>query len=805
MHERFRGVVRWLVVVAALVMPAAALAQDTAPPRRSVQADIVDIDGQPTIPGQGTVLELLHPHEGVDVHVRAGGVRPGERVLVLVKGRDEATYRVFGPAVRQAQDEGDLLLVPDVILPAAGSAQVKQYTLRAVVAPAGVDVPNPIASLDRFSAISSPGLEIAVLKWTPAPSALTLDTVDGRPVEPRGEVAVDSSVDVAGTRAPDSARHVYVVVHPINATEFTLVGPAEVADRTWFCRDVRLNFGQPHWRSMELFAIESDAPLTPGPISDWARLRQTVRASMGVRVFVKDVAIPPHTRTTAIELTSAVTSTGKTIAIPPGAMRLHVDDSDLSLVGTFRDLGQGAVLQILAAPVGSSKFMAAGVALLSGNQWTLPRLRLEAPADQAVARFRVIVIAAPAELAGRELDYAEWQAAASGASKALVLETSSAAVRSSSDGPTIRAVAGVAVDTSSLKVVVSQAGPFDINADGVRDSEYVYLARASVASDDWTLTRATKVGDTWVARPSAWGTDPSGSSEHDAVVIVTRSPLPSLHGTSDWWRGFAVSTSPYVRVASNVAERSGPRVWLSEIGFHEPWLPAAWILTLVALAVLEWQGRVVSQMLHVIGVGLQQAIEYGPTQVTGMPTIAIVPTVLGLILLGLDLFVITNYFDISAKVLRSALGVSAADGRGLAIVLITSTALAGLAIDVTLSRRRGPRFVTVGLATALCLIAAALLAFQSFVALQFYQGTARVGSQAPFALATITMFVCALDIVTAFFVSVLALDGIAWAAVHLLVVALHIVKYTCDFASGAFRMIPSREPAATARPVAAAN
>jgi hypothetical protein len=182
-----------------------------------------------------------------------------------------------------------------------------------------------------------------------------------------------------------------------------------------------------------------------------------------------------------------------------------------------------------------------------------------------------------------------------------------------------------------------------------------------------------------------------------------------------------------------------------------------------------------------------------------------VPSVLGLILLGLDLFVIANYFDVSAKVLRSALGVSAADGRGLAIVLITSTALAGIAIDVTLTRRRGSRFVTVGLATVLCLIAAALLAFQSFVALHFYQGTARVGSQAPFALATITMFVCAIDIVTAFFVSVLALDCIAWVAIHLLVVApLHTMKFACRFVSGAFRMIPSREAAAPP-PVAAAN
>jgi hypothetical protein len=812
-----------LVLMAVLACSTRGFAQgtpvDTAL-RRSVQADIVAIGGKPAAAAQGAVLELLYQQEGIDVKVRAEGVRPDEQVWLLAKNRDDGQqYQVYGPAVRRGEEEGDVWLVPDVVLPHSGSSQTKHFTLRAAVLSNSIKIGPSVTSVERFSAVSSPGLDVAVLKWIPTPARLSIDTVDGRPVEPRAELVVEASADVAGTRSVSGTSgaersHVYLVLHPVNSNSYTLVGPAEGSDSGWFCRDVRFaGSGQPHWRYVDLFAVQSWTPLTPGPISDGTRLQRTARASHSVRVFVKDEHSPPAQRTASIELTGATTSAGTVIAIPPGTDRMRINDVDLSLNGTVRDLGQGKGIFAVLNPIGSSKWLVQeGPALISGTRWTLPRVRLEAPGDKPSSQFRMVIVAADGALPAGQLDYVAWEPATSGASRSIVLQRTDTTGRSAStDRPSIRKVAGASVSPSST-VSVSGAGPIEVQADGLPDAAQVWVGYTDFGSDEWTFVRATREGeDTWISRPMLWDTPSTHSSVHTVVAIVTRGPLPVQHGTSDWWQPYVWAISPWVTVTSGPMQPADVSLSTASMvtfpGRQLAWLWAVlapWVVVLMVLVILEYLLRIVSRSADIIGLAAQHMSDYLKDQITDLPRISAVRSVLGLILAGLGLFAISWYFSIYQHVLRSVLDLSNADSYGLAILFVVFTAMVGILIDVTArfgsTERDGQSilslFFYVAALTVLTLIAAALLMFQGIVYMDFYQSRAAVASHVPFAFGTAALFIAAVEMLSWYWASRLAFECVVWIVVHLVFIPPQLVKLCAKWIGENFRALPSRYPKA---------
>jgi hypothetical protein len=167
--------------------------------QRDVTAVRVEsIAGKPTNSQDGFVFESLHEGQGVDVVIGGYAVREEDDVFLLVKSQESQDYSVYGPARRQRQEDDRVLwVITDVVLPYFGIHQRKHFVFRAAVAPRGEIKSSSVSSLQQFSAVSWPAVPVAVLEWTPKASELTIDLVNGHPIEPK--LTVDASADITGS------------------------------------------------------------------------------------------------------------------------------------------------------------------------------------------------------------------------------------------------------------------------------------------------------------------------------------------------------------------------------------------------------------------------------------------------------------------------------------------------------------------------------------------------------------------------------------------------------------------------------
>jgi hypothetical protein len=585
-----------------------ALAQVTPPaapaPRpRAETVDIVSIGGVGVDGTRAIAHDGVHQQSGLDVALKSDIARDNDEraAWVLVRSVESGTYAVFGPA----RENHGSLLVSDVRLPDAGVGTRREYQFRAALLPAGERPGTVVTSLDRFAVVQQP-VSFVVLRWIP--TGLTVDALDGRPLDPSSPLNVDQSGEVAGTRATPRGRFVYLAIHPVDSRAWYLAGPAETAGKNWRFRDVRFAaLIRPDSGLVDAFAFESDELEREGLIGGPPFPSKMIAASPTVRIQILPDATP------AVTLSRFVTPDGRVQPLATSDRGpFRTKDAELSLSGTATDIPRGHGVWVLVNPVDSPFWIVAGAAVTTQTEWIFPQLRLEAPGRPSTSRFRVAAVVAEGLRVG-VVGYDRWSRRSRAISPLVSIDlqrdprqpgTAPAAETTSPPGDIAIAIARIAdVSVGSAHTVrVGGLGAVDIRADGVPTDGQVWLGRAAVDPGSMHFVRAVRVDDSlWRVPAVELGArtmaDPIPESELDGAdtltAIVTSTSLQSHDSDAAAWPQYAWAISAPITVLPH-------RGWGETVTFQiaraariagQWWWSAVAGIVLLAIALAGWRMR----------------------------------------------------------------------------------------------------------------------------------------------------------------------------------------------------------------------
>ena len=569
-----------LGLATAAMQLAPASAAPGAAKRKLTEISIVSIDSKPANPRAEVVLDFLNEGSRMDVELSADSAETDDQnVWLLVKRENAEAYQVFGPAKvkptptpadpnistqpNQAPDPDDKQkterfswVVNDVFLSNAGVEQDRRFVFRAVAAPKDKRPGATVSSLDDFSIISWPPVTVVVVRWVPRAGRLTVKQVGDEMVEPNtSQVDAGESAEVRVEQAEAEAGGGYVslILHPENSSVWRAVGPCEEQDQSrWVCRSVPFSEpGQQNWRHLQVFAVKTAAPLKNGPVNYEALTGEMTATSKSVRVTVKDDQEAPK-----VAFNSYVTTDGQTYDLNNGQSGvIKIKDVELSLRGTLTTVPpEGKLLRVLLNPIGTPLWVVQeGTAVVSGTEWSWPRLRLESPGDGRAGRFRLLVTVADASLQTGVVSYQTWQSKSLAVSPTLIVEGEDGG--GTPPGPagevalSVTRIAGSDVDSSGV-VEASGRGPVEVRAEGVPPGGRVWVGVQAPGRDTWRFFPAAPgAGETWTARDVSLG-EAGGAGEASQLLtaIVAHTSLPVHDSESALWPLYAQATSPAVRL-----------------------------------------------------------------------------------------------------------------------------------------------------------------------------------------------------------------------------------------------------------------
>ncbi len=773
--------------------PRAGLLTDGPRPASVTTLQVASVAGKPVDARNGAVIELLREGEAFDLEIAGYGV-PGEYdVWALIKAQDGDAYLPFGPALRQRRPDGDVWILPDVEF-SWSKGQQRLGVIRAVALRRGQPPPSTLQSLDAGTVVSTPGVSIAVLRAVADLGGAPITTIGEQTVEPGREIAVAASGDISGrTTEPGD---VYVIIHPVSSDQYTLVGPAEIRDGTWYLRDVRFaQAGSPHWRRVDLFAVTAREPLRTGRVDYMSMRRRFVSTSPTVRLWVKEEVAPAAVRGPTLAFTRYSVPAGPVERIA-GAI-VEVEGCQLSLEGTFDTLPQGRAVYAIVSSTDTERWtVAGGPALLSGNRWLFPQLTLASPGTRRDARHSVYVVAASAIPEGT-VDYDTWRSRAVGVSPRLSVRTRGRCTDVAADiALSIAEVNGARVPADG-KLIRPTMGRVTVRAEV--PNLHVYVGRNVAGSGIWefeeTMTQPDGLRTTRVLAGRAH--DGAGAwPEETLVAIAVAAPLPALELPLSDWHPRAVAISPVVSIVDDEAASS-------TAGISR--MRGAWTLLIALAAVafaIHYFFGVLSPLLRDLGDAASACRRYLLTQLSDIPRPRATESAFGLLLLAAGAFTIVGYFPIYAHVVASALNLPPGPSRSLAVLVIASIVLTGIVAEVTTrygrgrgegGGRGGGGFAFAFSSSLLALIAAALLIYQGILYFEFYEAHAADGSLLPFALGSGAVFIGAIEAMNAFWATRLSTDLFAWLLPHVAATPVWILERLARMAERLCDALPRRQ------------
>ncbi|HEX5731539.1 MAG TPA: hypothetical protein VF131_01800 [Blastocatellia bacterium] len=584
---------------------------------RFKKISIDSINGESIDPHNGVVIDTFHEGRKLPV-VASGEIGADDNVWLLISALDSPTYHVYGPGKQQQKMDQINWILPDVTLPYPSDGQTRRFVFHAAILPKDRVPDEAVDSLKDFPVVSWPLVQVAVLKWVPRAGALSIDSVGGKEVDPGVPMQVDATAEVAGTKPQESKERIYLILHPVNSELWRVVGEAEErSEKGWRCRDIAFTEpGQPHWRHVDLFAIQTAETLQPGPIDYKDYVKRIQVSSPSVRIWVKDDEVIPSKKSAKVELARYVTPDGQVRNLGPGQQGVvKLNDLEISLQGTVKDLPQGKALKALLNPVGTpmwivqegsaliseTKTVQEGTTTFSITEWNLPRLRIESPGDVSAKRFRLVIGVADRSLKSGVVSYGNWQSQCVGASPLMTIEVEGKAdeqpLSSTEITLSIVRVAGVEVDSSN-EVKVASRGPVVVQAEGVPAQAQVWVGKNHSDQDSWRFVPATRMpDDTWVAEGMSFGGKSAHSnnpgspdSEETLTAIVSRTSLSAHDSDAASWPLYAWAVSPRVKVVH-------PPTLSESIGAILA-SPPAWLIPLVVILVLLTLALLTARLLR---------------------------------------------------------------------------------------------------------------------------------------------------------------------------------------------------------------
>jgi hypothetical protein len=781
-----------------LVTPHASQAQLTGNPADNVKyVEVVSIDGRAVDLDSGFVIEGLVDSETLDFVIKGYGIRPGDGLFLLVKPEAAETYTCFGPAKQQRHNGQTVWIIADVVLPSASGAARKHFNARAATTTSGCASGTAVESLDRFDTISSPPLSIAVNHWTPDAGGLSIETINGEPVSPSDKLVVPPSGDISVSTKATGA--ISIISHPSNSDVYQVAGWCErLGDRS-YCRDVRfVQPGQPQWRSVAIFAIETDVPPPLGRI-ELPQIRARMRdASHAVRLWVTDGPAQPDRAGPKLSFDEIVMPDGFVQPVLPTDQLVELAAAEFELRGSVENLGHGAYLSAIIAPPQSPVWIVQdGPAIVSQGKWMFPRIVLPDSIHGGIPDSLIGIIVSHVPLPSGAIQSRDWRELA----EAAVFLRIRGGSRSATDKryePALEITRIFDGEVSSqVRQTAGSSGEVVVRAEGLPPAYNVWVGWTRDESDDWVFVPAIRRDETewWIPQFRVQG---ANEAPVRLIAIAGARNLPPPAGPFERWQPFAAVASPTVSVLRGF-DTSG--VSSAGIDFRNPGM-LTWLWCVAVLLVLFWMQYAwgnVAPACKLVASNCEEIARESKGAIQDLPRPKAVPSVWGVILAIVGLGAIYLYLPVYSHVLRSVLGLSRDLSGNLALVMVGFVVLAGVTAHFTLTYGRPTKpgmtqVLYVFVVTVVVLFAVALLFFQAVIYVEFYRSQAQAGSLVPVAFGAAALFIAGIELVNFFWVTSLTKEFLPWIFFSLIFAIPLLLAKVALLCEQLFASIPRARP-----------
>ncbi|MFO1433299.1 MAG: hypothetical protein U1F76_24920 [Candidatus Competibacteraceae bacterium] len=727
---------------------ACAEVSDTSTQNQYIIPEISNIRNQPVRRGEGVIFDKLHVNEGLDIILTVGSSvektnsMKNNKVWVLVRSLDTRDYRVYGPA------KSDYLgaknsVIHNVFLRNADDIQTKHFLLLTGISTPEQNIKDgdTIKSLDQFLAVSSP-ISIAVLQWISETSELAIESINGHPIELQTPMVVEnySTISVVSSDIRDNKdSKVYLIIHPENSKTWRVAGCVRVRDKRWNCSQVLLTEpNQINSDKIDVFAIQSNQSLNSGLI-DYEVIKDWLGKSSSIQVIVRDTVVR-SSPSPKVKIVSYQNLKGEIKKLSNStAIELSIDDSEISLEMTSEALPEGKKLWALLNPIGTSIWIvqegpakevessapatsqsnsagsqlngqerkaetieAENPANMPISRWLLPSIRLQAPRDSNINNFRLLLVASNSQLIKGTIDYNKWQEQVTIVSDPVIIKKilpedkptdgnsqSNMSVpvdQSAGQSDTTLSIVRVAEKevNSENDVTVASRGAVEVEVDKILSPpSQVWIGKKEADEEDWIFAPTIKTQTVWV-RP-----DMVFDKNVSLISIVTQGPLPVTQGDFDWWRHYAIATSPIVKVNHIPEQTSSTTVHVGEVQGENSVISWFWIIVvlLVVLIITEFFWGLVSEVAKEISTMGHDIASYIQGQLGEIPKPQVVESIIGLSMMALGIFSIMSYFPFYKHVLRTVLNLTRQESHSLALLFVMSIIMGGMLWDI--DRRYG--------------------------------------------------------------------------------------------------------------------
>ena len=738
---------------------------------------------------------------GEDVRVEVWGLTEARLdIYIFVHDRTAEKWWVYG----RANKEGNGIWVTHGVRFGEGAHQGQRFTVRAAIMrqpPSGKLIRaeewqrNAIAISDPvYVSIKRRLIRPYRLSDTVAQPQLWLSTIDHLTVSPTEPMVVPPSAGIAGTFAlpvnpevPASdlkMPYIYVLIRSTAADRWRVCGPAVLNGAKWEIRDVDIGDpGEPQWVKFKISAVMTNRKLAPDYVEydDW--WENKIAASDPVEVSVK-----PHTpainRTfPEIEMTFLQTRSDTQTVFTDVPLAVDSLEDIIEIGGTVTHLPQGASIWLLVNPLGTPLWEVHGKAIVTRPSWRLPVVHSGRFNVLDQSQYRMQAIVSTSTLTPGLIDYDTWRMNTLSISEGLVIHQPPKDFRKSFSYLEISVdkIGGESAETpyslANLRINASVEGEADYLPDGItiwvgtrkNDSDTWYFSGpAFVNSGDWNIPNAYF--------HQLYNTDENDQYEiYDVVALATKGHLPVSAVIDDELQWYALSTSP----VSTVQSQNAGLVNFSSFSIASYSL-IVFLIILGLLLALEYYFRLVSQVCNTAATVFEEFTAYLQQQFSDMPKPKVIPSALGIIILGLGLFAIIGYFPIYTHVLERVLNLTPDKSESLALLLIVFIGLAGVIVHLSIeyiSESKGEfinrifdYFLNYALPITVLLVTFALWGVQALLYLELYQGQVEPGNiRIPAAMGAAAFFIAGIETLGFYWATRLGIDFFAWFIFHVFI------------------------------------
>ena len=650
---------------------------------------------------------------GEDVRVEVWGLPEiNLDIYIFVHDRTAEKWWVYG----KANKEGNGIWVTHGVRFGEGAHQGQRFTLRAAIMrqpPSGKLIEaeewqrNAIAISDPVYVtikrrLVRPYKAVDVV----AEPQLWLSTIDHLTVSPTEPMVVPASAGIAGTYAlpphlqtafaAEKAPYIYALIRSTATDRWRVFGPAVLNGAKWEIRDVDIGDpGEPQWVKFKISTVMARKRLSPDYVEYDEWWINKIAASDPVEVSVK-----PHTPTInrtfpKIDITFLQTLSDTQAVFTDAPLSVDSLEDIIQVGGKVAHLPQGASIWLLINPIGTPLWEVHGKAIVTRPTWRLPVVHSGRFKMLDASKYRMQAIVSTSTLTPGLIDYDNWRMNTLSISEGLVINEPKKPFQHSYSHLRIKIeeIGGEDIDSPETFANLRVNSRVEGEIDYVSPDVSIWVGTRKNDTDTWYFSGPAFVNSNRWNIPNTYfhqlfaDNNSDTDYSYDIVALATRGHLQVSAVTDDELQWYALATSPVERVKSydfgaiHFANFGG--------GLYTVLL---FFIILGLLLALEYYFRIISQVSESLADVFDEFTAYLRTQFADMPKPEVIPSALGILILGFGLFAIIGYFPIYTHVLERVLKLTPEKSESLALLLIVFIGLAGVIVHLSIeyiSERKG--------------------------------------------------------------------------------------------------------------------